>query len=82
MLQNGISKELLANEHRPRPDLMWREILALTWPAFVELVMSTLFGMVDMIMVGRLGPAAIASVGLTNQPFMLLLARSEERRVG
>ncbi len=36
--------------------------------------MVTLFGMVDMMMVGKLGPAAIASIGLTNQPFMLLLA--------
>lgn len=53
---------------------MLREMLRITWPAFIELVMSTLFGMVDMIMVGRLGPAAIAAVGLTNQPFMLLMA--------
>ncbi|NLW55630.1 MAG: MATE family efflux transporter [Firmicutes bacterium] len=30
--------------------------------------------MIDMIMVGGLGPAAIASVGLTRQPFMLLMA--------
>lgn len=51
-----------------------RKIFSITGPAFVELVMSTLFGMVDMIMVGQLGSAAIASVGLTNQPFMLLLA--------
>jgi putative MATE family efflux protein len=53
---------------------MWRDIAKITWPAFIELVMSTLFGMVDMIMVGQLGPAAIASIGLTNQPFMLLIA--------
>jgi putative MATE family efflux protein len=53
---------------------MWQRIISITWPAFIELVMSTLFGMVDMIMVGRLSSAAIASVGLTNQPFMLLLA--------
>ena len=53
---------------------MRREMFRITWPAFIELVMSTLFGMVDMMMVGRLGPAAITSVGLTNQPFMLLLA--------
>lgn len=57
-----------------RSNAMWREIAAITWPAFIELVMSTLFGMVDMVMVGRLSPAAIASVGLTNQPFMLLMA--------
>ena len=53
---------------------MWRKIAIITLPAFVELVMSTLFGMVDMVMVGRLGPAAITAVGLTNQPFMLLLS--------
>ena len=51
-----------------------REVISITWPAFIELVMSTFFGMVDMIMVGRLSSAAIAAVGLTNQPFMLLLA--------
>lgn len=53
---------------------MRRDVVAITWPAFIELVLSTMFGMVDMIMVGRLSPAAITSVGLTNQPFMLLLA--------
>jgi putative MATE family efflux protein len=52
----------------------YREIISITWPAFIELVMSTLFGMVDMVMVGRLSYAAVAAVGLTNQPFMLLLA--------
>jgi putative MATE family efflux protein len=36
--------------------------------------MSTLFGMINMIMVGQLSAAAITAVGLTNQPFMLLLA--------
>lgn len=51
-----------------------REVIAITWPAFIELVLSTLFGMVDMIMVGQLSSAAITAVGLTNQPFMLLLS--------
>jgi putative MATE family efflux protein len=53
---------------------MRRDVIAITWPAFIELVLSSMFGMVDMIMVGRLSPAAITAVGLTNQPFMLLLA--------
>lgn len=59
---------------RLRVHPIWREILRITFPAFIELVLSTLFGMVDMVMVGRLSPAAIAAVGLTNQPFMLLMA--------
>ncbi len=53
---------------------MRKQILSITGPAFIELVMSSLFGMVDMIMVGQLSSAAIAAVGLTNQPFFLLLA--------
>ncbi|MGE5528189.1 MAG: MATE family efflux transporter [Patescibacteria group bacterium] len=74
MRRIGTSTIGEAGAPRSRLNPMWREIAAITWPAFVELVMSTLFGMVDMIMVGRLSPAAIASVGLTGQPFMLLLA--------
>jgi len=61
---------------------MRREAISITWPAFIELVMSTLFGMVDMIMVGQLSPAAITAVGLTNQPFMLLLAVFSAVNVG
>jgi len=61
---------------------MWNEIITITGPAFVELVMSTLFGMVDMMMVGQLSPAAIAAVGITNQPFMLLLAVFSAVNVG
>lgn len=51
-----------------------REVIDITYPAFIELVLSTLFGMVDMIMVGQLSSSAIAAVGLTNQPFMIMLA--------
>lgn len=64
----------LGFKHKFEKNPMWREMFRITWPAFIELVMSTLFGMVDMVMVGRLSPAAIAAVGLTNQPFMLLSA--------
>ena len=68
-----MSKELNA---------MRREAISITWPAFVELVMSTLFGMVDMIMVGKLSLAAIAAAGLTNQLFMLLPAIFSAVNVG
>ena len=61
---------------------MRREALSITWPALVELVMATLFGMVDMIMVGKISSAAIAAVGITNQPFMLLLAIFSAINVG
>ncbi|NPV53433.1 MAG: MATE family efflux transporter [Firmicutes bacterium] len=51
-----------------------QRVIALSWPALIEMILVTLVGMVDMIMVGRLGPAAITAVGLTNQPMFLALA--------
>jgi len=64
----------LAKFKQSRTASMLIEIADITLPAFAELVLSTLFGMVDMVMVGQLSSAAITAVGLTNQPFMLLLA--------
>lgn len=69
-----MAKSAVEMNAKEESSKMWKVIAAITWPAFVELVMSTLFGMVDMIMVGHLSSAAIAAVGLTTQPFMLLLA--------
>ena len=43
---------------------MRREVMFLTWPAFIELVMSTLFSMIDMIMNRGLSSAAISAVDL------------------
>ncbi len=51
------------------------DIGRITWPAFVELVLSALFGMVDLIMLGRTAESAVAlsAVGLTNNPMNLFL---------
>ncbi|MEW6230669.1 MAG: MATE family efflux transporter, partial [Bacillota bacterium] len=51
-----------------------RGVLHLAGPALIEMLLVTLVGMADMIMVGRLGPAAIAAVGLTNQPMFFATA--------
>lgn len=70
----------------PQADLPQKEIqqkvIALAWPAVTEQLLITLFGMVDMMMVGRVGPMAIAAVGLTNQPIMLALAVFQALTVG
>lgn len=47
-----------------------RRVFDLAGPALVETLLVTFVGMADMIMVGRIGPAAIAAVGLTNQPVL------------
>ena len=41
--------------------------LSLAWPSLVENVLLTVMGMVSMMMVGRLGPNAMAGVGAANQ---------------
>jgi len=51
-----------------------KKVLNLAGPSLVEMMLVSLVSMADMIMVGRLGPAAIASVGLTNQPMFFALA--------
>lgn len=51
-----------------------KKVLSLAWPALVEMMLISLVSMADMIMVGRIGPAAIASVGLTSQPMFFAMA--------
>ncbi len=49
-------------------------ILNITIPSFLELFLSSLFGIADMIMLGRASTTYIAAAGLSNQPSMLLIA--------
>lgn len=56
-------------------------------PVFVELVLGTLFGMVDMMMLGRSGSteittASIAAVGITNQLIFIGLSLVQALNVG
>ena len=50
------------------------KVLTLAVPAVAEQFLMSLIGMADMMMVGSVGAAAIASVGLTNQPMLLAMA--------
>lgn len=56
-----------------------KETIKLTIPVFLELLISSLFGMVDMMMVGNSGPShittpAIAAIGITNQMILIGIA--------
>lgn len=57
-------------------------VIHLAWPAVVEQLLVQLFSMVDLMMVGGVGPAAIAAIGLTNQPVFLALAAFMALSVG
>jgi len=57
-------------------------IIALSWPALAENVLSSLTGMVDMIMVSILGGYAIASVGLVLQPKYIMMTAFIAMNIG
>ena len=63
------------------------EIVKIASPVFIELLMGTLFGMIDMMMLGRSGDAAttaasIAAVGVTNQLVFLGLSLVQSLNIG
>lgn len=58
------------------------KVMSLAGPALVEMSLMTLGMMVNMIMVGRLGPWAIAAVGLSNQPIFFVMALFMALNVG
>lgn len=59
-----------------------KNVISIAWPAVTELFLISLFGAIDMIMVGRLGAAAITSIGLTNQPIFLIMAVFQALNIG
>lgn len=63
------------------------EIIKITTPVFIELLLGTMFGMVDMIMLGRYGTSAIstasiAAVGITNQLMFIGLSLVQSLNIG
>ncbi|NLV88111.1 MAG: MATE family efflux transporter [Tissierellia bacterium] len=63
------------------------QIIKIAGPVFLELLMGTLFGMIDMMMLGRSGDdattaASIAAVGVTNQLVFLGLSLVQSLNVG
>lgn len=53
---------------------IYRRQIRMSWPSALEAVLVGLIGSVDTMMVGGIGSAAIAAVGITNQPKFILLA--------
>ncbi|MBO4885463.1 MAG: MATE family efflux transporter [Clostridia bacterium] len=61
---------------------MYAQNLNIAWPSTIEGALLSIIGSIDTMMVGTLGPAAIAAVGLTNQPRMILLICAQALCVG
>lgn len=51
-----------------------KKIINLALPSLTEMTLMTLVSMADMMQVGRLGPWAITSVGLSNQPMFIAMS--------
>lgn len=63
------------------------DVLEIALPVLVELFLGTLFGMIDMMMLGRIknpqiAAASIAAVGITNQPLFIGLSLVQALNVG
>jgi len=53
---------------------VYKSLILIAFPSVVEMVLTSLIGSVDTMMVGNLGYDAIAAVGLTGQPRMLFVS--------
>ena len=60
---------------------LYKKSISIAWPSTVEGALLSIIGSVDTMMVGTLGSAAIAAVGLTNQPRMILLICAQALRL-
>ncbi|HOH89478.1 MAG TPA: MATE family efflux transporter, partial [Bacillota bacterium] len=63
------------------------EVMRIAWPVLAELLLGSLFGMVDMMMLGRisdnaLAAASVAAVGMTNQPLFIGISLVQALNIG
>ena len=68
----------------PTPELkdIYKRTINIAWPSTVEGALTAIIGSVDTMMVGTLGAAAIAAVGLTGQPRMIMYVFAQAMCVG
>lgn len=67
-----LPKEMTASD-LPSSSSMYKEYIRLAIPSVLEMVLISLIGMIDTIMVSNCGTDAVAAVGLVGQPRMLML---------
>ena len=53
--------------------MIYRDVVKIAFPSMAELILTQLASMVDLMMVGRLGPLALTAVGLATQPKFLVM---------
>lgn len=70
----SLSRGVALEGEIPQGKQIISKTIKIAWPAVMESVLVFMVGMIDMMMVGTLGPEAIAAVGLTTQPKFIALA--------
>lgn len=80
-VQHMIKADRVVGPIPPSRDV-YKRTFKVAWPSAVETVLICLIGAVDSMMVGGIGPEAIAAVGLTNQPKFVFLALIMSLNVG
>jgi len=69
-----INEKFATGEAIPSNREAYSTSLRIAIPSVIEMTSMALIGMVSTAMVGRLGPEAVAAVGLTGQPRMIFMA--------
>ncbi len=62
--------------------MLYNDVVRIAWPSFVELILTQLASMVDLMMVGQLGAWALTAVGLTTQPKFMMMTMIMAMNVG
>lgn len=71
-LWRDIRDAIRGTEHDYTQGPVGRAILLLAVPMVIEMMMESIFAVVDVFFVGRLGPASVATVGLTESLMIVL----------
>ena len=87
LLEPGETTQAYLNSSKTIPSgitskMLYKDIVTIAWPSLLELMLTQLASMVDMIMVGRLGASALTAVGLTTQPKFLIISIITSINVG
>ncbi|HEY8599071.1 MAG TPA: MATE family efflux transporter [Thermomicrobiales bacterium] len=72
-IEERESPPIVATASMPVPS-MYRRVINLAWPVIAQNLLETFVGVVDTILVARLGAAAIAGVGTALQVLFFLLS--------